>query len=88
LFIVLVDISDPRITDIPTNILVYSQCAGFTYRLDRLKPRVSKFRGPPAKVYNIFPRDDKRYDMKMPCNNLYISTRRIITVPDLDKERP
>jgi hypothetical protein len=28
--------------------------AGFTYRLDRLKPRFSKFRGPPAKVYNIF----------------------------------
>jgi len=22
--------------------------AGFTYRLDRLKPKVSKFRGPPA----------------------------------------
>jgi len=31
---------------------VYS--AGFTYRLDRLKPRASKFRGPPVKVYNIF----------------------------------
>ena len=28
--------------------------AGFTYRLARLKPRVSKFRGAPAKVYNIF----------------------------------
>jgi hypothetical protein len=28
--------------------------AGFTYRLDRLKPRASKFRGPPTKVYNIF----------------------------------
>jgi hypothetical protein len=28
--------------------------AGFTYRLDRLKPRASKFRGPPAKVYNIY----------------------------------
>ena len=30
--------------------------AGFTYmyRLDRLKPRASKFRGPSAKVYNIF----------------------------------
>ena len=28
--------------------------AGFTYRLDRLKPRVSKFRWPPVKVYNIF----------------------------------
>jgi hypothetical protein len=28
--------------------------AGFTYRLDRLKPRASTFRGPPAKVYNIF----------------------------------
>jgi hypothetical protein len=26
----------------------------FTYRLDRLKPRASKFRGPPAKVHNIF----------------------------------
>ena len=28
--------------------------AGFTNRLDRLKPRVSQFRGPPAKVYDIF----------------------------------
>jgi hypothetical protein len=28
--------------------------AGFTYRLDRLKPRASKFRGPLVKVYNIF----------------------------------
>ena len=27
--------------------------AGFTYRLDRLKPRASKFRGPPVNVYNI-----------------------------------
>ena len=25
-----------------------------TYRLDRLKPKASNFRGPPAKVYNIF----------------------------------
>ena len=28
--------------------------AGFTYRLNRLKPRASKFRGTVAKVYNIF----------------------------------
>ena len=28
--------------------------AGFTNRLDRLKPRASKFRGPPANVYNMF----------------------------------
>jgi hypothetical protein len=28
--------------------------AGFIYRLDRLKPRASKFRGPPAKVYTVF----------------------------------
>ena len=28
--------------------------ARFTYRLDRLKPRVSQFRGPPSKVHNIF----------------------------------
>ena len=27
--------------------------AGFTYRLDRMKPRASNFRGPPAKVHNI-----------------------------------
>ena len=27
---------------------------GFTNRLDRLKPRASQFRGPPAKVYDIF----------------------------------
>jgi hypothetical protein len=29
-------------------------CAGFTYRLDRLKPRASNVRETPAKVYNIF----------------------------------
>jgi hypothetical protein len=28
--------------------------AGFTYRLDRLKPRASQFRGPLVKVHNIF----------------------------------
>jgi hypothetical protein len=28
--------------------------AEFTYRLDRLKPRASTFRGTPVKVYNIF----------------------------------
>ena len=28
--------------------------AGFTYRLDRLKPRASKFTGPPDKMYTIF----------------------------------
>ena len=28
--------------------------SGFTYRLDRLKPTASRFRGPPVKVYNIF----------------------------------
>jgi hypothetical protein len=28
--------------------------ARFTYRLDRLKPRASKYRGPPTNVYNIF----------------------------------
>ena len=28
--------------------------AGFTYRLDRLKPRASSFKGPPTKVYSIF----------------------------------
>ena len=27
---------------------------GFSYRFDRLKPRDSKFRGPPVKVYNTF----------------------------------
>ena len=27
--------------------------AGFTYRFDRLKPRASKFGGPPVKVYDI-----------------------------------
>jgi hypothetical protein len=35
---------------------MYAYSAGFTYRLDRLKPspRASKFRGSPAKVYDIF----------------------------------
>jgi hypothetical protein len=28
--------------------------AGFTYRLDRLKPRASELKGTPAKVYDIF----------------------------------
>ena len=28
--------------------------AGFSYRLNRLKPRASKFRGPPVMMYNIF----------------------------------
>ena len=32
----------------------YGASAGFTYRLDRLKPRASTFRVPPANVYNIF----------------------------------
>jgi hypothetical protein len=32
----------------------YYYSAGFTYRLDRLKPRASTFRGPPVKVYTIF----------------------------------
>ena len=27
--------------------------AGFPYRLNRLKPRASKFKGPLAKVYNV-----------------------------------
>jgi hypothetical protein len=27
---------------------------GFTHRLDRLKHRATKCKGPPAKVYNIF----------------------------------
>ena len=36
---------------IPT---VKSCSAGFTYRLDRLKPGASTFRGPPAKVYVVF----------------------------------
>ena len=28
--------------------------AGFTYRLNSLKPTASKFRGPPSKVYSFF----------------------------------
>ena len=32
----------------------YNVCsAGFTYMLDRLKPRASTFRGPPTNVYRI-----------------------------------
>ena len=40
-----------------TNIHVYYSARGstwYTYRLNRLKPKASTFRGPPAKVYNIF----------------------------------
>jgi hypothetical protein len=33
------------------NVVLSTPSAGFTYRLDRLKPRASKFRGPPVKVY-------------------------------------
>ena len=36
------------------SVVIVRSSAGFTYRLDRLKPRASKFRGPPVKVYNIF----------------------------------
>ena len=32
----------------------FGNSARFTYRLDRLKPRASKLRGAPTKVYNIF----------------------------------
>ena len=34
-------------------IFTYQCSAGITYRLNRLKPRASKFTGPPTKVYNI-----------------------------------
>jgi hypothetical protein len=34
--------------------LIQTSSAGFTYRLDRLKPRASTFRGRPVKVYTIF----------------------------------
>jgi hypothetical protein len=37
--------------------------AGFTYRLDRLKPRSSKFRGPPAKVF-LFEKVRENSDLK------------------------
>jgi len=36
------------------NIINDLSSAGFTYRRDRLKPRASSFKGPLAKVYNIF----------------------------------
>ena len=36
------------------SVVIVRSSAGFTYRLDRLKPRASKFKGPPVKVYNIF----------------------------------
>ena len=39
-------------TCVPMSLQTHS--VGFTYRLDKLKPRASKFRGPPAKVYDIF----------------------------------
>jgi hypothetical protein len=37
----------------PVSVFVLTS-AGFTYKLDKLKLRASKYRGPPAKVYNIF----------------------------------
>jgi hypothetical protein len=64
--------------------------ARFTYRLDRLKPRASKFRGPPLKVYNIF-----NTVIGLPhlcCHNvLYyfiVTLLGVIAVPNIDKEKP
>jgi hypothetical protein len=38
----------------PNQILLCVDRVGFPYRLDRLKPRASTFRGPPAKVHDNF----------------------------------
>jgi hypothetical protein len=43
------------------------------YRLDRLKPRASQFRGAPAKVLN---------------GDFTQRNKKVVAVPDLDKERP
>jgi hypothetical protein len=47
-----------RLTSLLTKSITETSCAltisaGFTYRLDRLKPKASECRGPPVKVYNI-----------------------------------
>ena len=51
-------IKDPHILIICAKLLLltiyFTETRDFTYRLDRLKPRASKFRGPPVKVYTIF----------------------------------
>ena len=51
-------IKDPHILIVCAKLLLltiyFTETRDFTYRLDRLKPRASKFRGPPIKVYNIF----------------------------------
>jgi hypothetical protein len=41
---------------IPSRLALFTifTSAGFTYRLDRLKPRASIIRGPPVKVCNFF----------------------------------
>ena len=45
----------PTIGDIIGSLLASSMVrAGCTYRLDRLKPRASQFRGPPVKVFHVF----------------------------------
>jgi hypothetical protein len=49
--------------------------AGFTYRIDyRLKPRASKFRELPAKLYNIF--NTVIGLSHLCCHNVGIKTRR------------
>ena len=40
-----------KCTSVHHFVVLSTPSAGFTYRLDRLKPRASKFRGPPVKVY-------------------------------------
>ena len=51
--------------------------AGFTYKIDRMKSMASKFRGPPAKVYNIF---DAAFGLSyLCCNNALYSLNNTYT---------
>ena len=43
-----------KLQSIYRTVYMLTDSAGFAYRLNRLKPRASKFRGPLAKMYNIF----------------------------------
>jgi hypothetical protein len=43
-----------KLQSIYRTVYMLTDSAGFTYRLNRLKPRASKFREPLAKMYNIF----------------------------------
>ena len=59
--------------------------AGFTYRLDRLKPRASQFRGPPVKVYSVFLTSSVIGLSHLCCHNVlyFLNNPSVIFLPQL-----